>query len=117
DLRMRNIFYGDYGAPYVFIDDGGWAYNDAYQFDTTHPPVGPIDGTDPGGGWINNAADFSSDSGGGGDITSGSARRDSGGGGWLSNIGDSSSDSGVGGDSGGSSDSGGSNCGGGGCSS
>ena len=119
DLRMRNVYYGDYGAPYLFIDDGGWGYNDAYQYDTTHPVVGPMDGSDSGGGgWINNAADFSSDSGGGGDIT-GAVGSDSGGGGWLSSIGDFSSDSGGGGDVGGSSggDSGGSTCGGSSCSS
>jgi hypothetical protein len=122
-LRMRNIYYGDYGSPYIFIDDGGWGYDDAYQYDATHPAPMPIDGgawsggsDSGGGGWLNNASDFSSDSGGGGSLASGDAASggsDSGGGGWLSNIGDFSSDSGGGGDIGGSSDSGGSSCGGG----
>jgi hypothetical protein len=111
ELRMRNIYYGDYGSPYLFIDDGGWGYNDAYQYDATHPVIGPMDaGSDSsGGGWINNAADFSSDSSGGGDTTGGGGS-DSSGGGWLSSIGDFSSDSSGGGDIGGSSDSGGSSC-------
>ena len=133
-LRMRNIYYGDYGAPYIFIDEGGWGYDDAYQYDATHPAPLPMDGGDwsggsesGGGGWINNASDFTSDSGGGGDITAGGAgsdASDSGGGGWLSSIGDFFSDSGGGGSlgdaGGGSTDSGGSSncssCGGGGCS-
>jgi hypothetical protein len=134
-LRMRNIYYGDYGSPYLFIDDGGWGYDDAYQYDMSSPAPMPMavgdgsSGSDSGGGgWLNNSSDFSSDSGGGGNLASDDASSggsDSGGGGWLSSIGDFSSDSGGGGDIGGSSDSGGSSCsssscsscGGGGCSS
>ena len=49
-LQMRNIYYGDYGAPYIFIDDGGWGYDDAYQYDATHPAPLPMDGGDWNGG-------------------------------------------------------------------
>jgi hypothetical protein len=131
-LRMHNFYYGDYGAPYVFIDDGGWGYDDASRYDVTVPVL--VGSSDSGGGGWMGGADFSSDSGGGGGIGAG-VSSDSGGGGWLSSIGDLFSDSGGGGSTGdsGSSDSGGggstcssgsscsssscSSCGGGGCSS
>src|SRR5262249_37574877 len=50
-LRMHNFYYGDYGAPYVYIDDGGWGYTDASRYDVAVPVlVGASDSG--GGGWL-----------------------------------------------------------------
>ncbi len=108
-FRVYDVYYGDYGSPYIYVGDRGWGYEEVQR----QPEPVLVSG---GGGDLGlDQWTASSDSGGGGDVDLGGTTdisSDSGGGGWLDSIGDFFSDSGGGGDIdigdiGGGSDSGG----------
>lgn len=94
-FRVYDVYYGDYGSPYIYVGDRGWGYEEAQR----QPESVLVSG---GGGDLGfDQWTISSDSGGGGDIDlrgTPEVSSDSGGGGWLDSIGDFFSDSGGGGD-------------------